>query len=1649
MPRDIALPKPKKYPWLRSTIKPTDKVEEPQAIKWGNLPEHYWPSGELKPEPKTPTEPYKVPFWGTEAEHYLPSGEVKPSPYELPEGFSIDSTTGYMTSDTGWTITPQNLYKDPEGHWHTAEEMQSTFELTQQLASIFPEQDVAGVIGWAEEDPARFVAAFREIGNTPEARALLQKMGLDEENINRILIEPSIWDMAEEAPMWQKPSLAYMEQLEDKPWYIKWAGTVFGAPGIVSPKAQLYIAGGLGTGLRYVEGWWKTGLMEMGFGFYKALQSTFRPDIREEYRWHPEAEAMMDAAYAKYGWKAIFSEEVNEAWAKNAEELEMPKAVEVFCEFANPTWWIPLGGTAGVLAKFTARVPVLGRTMQLLARSVQLGEKGIALPITLPFKGGKKLAKFALKGRPHERFLLERLPTQVELRQWLFKNDTFQRVTQKSWIGKKVMPGAAVGEIPQQILTRAHLEGAVTQLSIMRTAILEMGQGAKGQALSFLRDLGTTKRILGAKEGWCSAKLVRPKVEFPNSSLALGDVVQAPERYIFRHKWGYQYCKRAQQLTREMYDLATVAEGVDIKKTLLEPFEEFVHWVCLGRKDRFGELEMVRQGTRAVGGKPPSIQHRRMETMAEGIKAGNVYADSLETYVGSYIDDLFKLIADKRYGEGITGIMGRLDDVAFDTLAPVTPLERLWAKYPAQAAAWDAIKLESANTGYVMSALKRAARGEVLPFATLQKLDRISPKAGYLLRQVYATRTPVAARTPTVNDMARIYVEKGGREISWQDAALLDDALKLKSDELGRAVFEGRAALGAMEESWAVNPLKRFLACVPKADKAGIEYLTVTQYRILTGAKYVMQEMKIAGKTVKRRVLIGGKDPVPAIMMPDGKRVRWEYAFDTVAQELGYERGAANRMSRLMPDDHFKQDLEKAAGEAQLITQTRAALAADEAAMAHLTGLAKSIRARLEIVAPAGETSTLAAFMRRAAAPERLSGSIEALAKLKKEVAAQLEALKPKMWQARYERKVAMDIVTKVAMDIVTQPGVGEDFIRTAAGRPHPMFSNQIYPKELAQKASKLLNDEANIFWKKTGEVSAAFRLQEAALDASAPWIQGYAAHCSHPFKAVRADLYCLGALCNPKLLDRYCTKHAASINERLYYLGRQAPFEYMEALKSFQRWFGRLPGGQAILKQTYGRGEASFTAWSTVYKDLMWQAGAPNWVRKGQGVEFAHYLEMMSGQLSMERLGMSANLRAALSGWASFAPSYRLAVTSWFLHSFHGGMIGAQARRDIAKMILASHVAYYGVCQQTGQTAYLNPWTDGKKYMSMEIDGHWVGMGGAVISLTRAFADITASMLYIGENEPADFKTWDKWKNPVLRAWFSQSAVLPSMLYEMITQADYMGYPMETPEDWAKWGAEKLSPIWTQDLFFDKSGVPPTPLSVLGEFVGWRTSPETRWERMDKKLRDVGAWEIVSQLSAEQRERIEAGETVLSVLDRYQKAEMFNAFPELVELHDQAVADALLRSSDTYKNLERATVRIREEAVEDMKLGWDAVAAGDKDMEWLRSRYTEIMQNYGAKLDAIREVDEYQDIYQEWEEAALERREDATLVDLAYWEYIESVVSPDFKTEAGDYDFDAHRAALEDFKAYWGETIYDKVVYVLENNKADFPDWVARRLSP
>ena len=523
------------------------------------------------------------------------------------------------------------------------------------LRAVFPGQNVDETVRWARENNEAFLEELLDIGLNENTKFLYKAAF------------PAVTDLEVVEFFDQKttqPSNAFLDAIE--------------------------------TGVQFVSGWWQVGLMESGFSIQRSMEnaefdtslrtyinlgrpgSNFRDwrNAQVKNRRISEAELMLDRAFAKHGWKAVFSGEVSEAWDVYFEEREVKGINKFVSEMSNPVWYIPIGGGAGWLAMTFNKVPVLGKTLQGTARGIQAVE---GAPL-LPFRGARALATKAFGTKPFtpaatDRFLIEKIPTDAELDQALFKDNTFRRVANHIPGLRKVAPATGLTELPPTLATKSEIENAVSQAVLKRNAILEMGESTKGQALAALRELGTTKQIYGvSKEGLASPRLVTPK--FEGESLALGDIVRAPERYIFKHPNGLEYAKRAQSITKEMFDL-TVKEGVDIKKQQLEEFQEFVHWVVTGKIKKDGVLEATRKGGKGVvGGTPSSLKHHRFELMMDGIKAGYRYGDDLETYVASYIDDLFKVIGDKRLGEGLDGVVGRVEDIL-----PTKPLERLIAVF--------------------------------------------------------------------------------------------------------------------------------------------------------------------------------------------------------------------------------------------------------------------------------------------------------------------------------------------------------------------------------------------------------------------------------------------------------------------------------------------------------------------------------------------------------------------------------------------------------------------------------------------------------------------------------------------------------------------------------------------------------------------------------------------------------------------------------------------------------------------------------------------------------------------------------------------------------------------------------------------------------
>jgi len=1359
------------------------------------------------------------------------------------------------------------------------------------ILNIFPDGKVEDIMKWAEENPDAFFAQIRDIGINKDTVSLLETVtDMTEIDMAKFFAEPT------------------------------------------RPMSNAFLSG-VQTVFQYVDGWWKTGLMELGFKYYDLMEwASFNDD-----HWRSQAEVILNDAFKKHGWKAIFSSDVNEAWdvyfKERLGEGALTTAMEIIAVFTNPLYILPAGKVSMVVAKPFRGIPVLGETMQGVAKGVQLSERALAEATLLPTVGrGIKwtVGKIAPKA---ERYLIATLPERELLREWLFKNDYFRKVAEKIPLLGKIAPAAKVsGRLPEVLATKAEAGAAVIQETAMRNAILEVGQSTKGQALAYIRELGSTREIFGVREGLVSSRLVKPRqVEY---SLALGDVLQAPERYTFAHKNGFEYAKRTQKLMQEMFELAK-KEGVDIKKTALEPFEEFVHWVVTGVKNKEGVVISTRMGRGSVvGALPASMKHRRFERMLDGLNQGFIYADDVEVYVGTYTDDMFKAIADRRYGEGIKEIIGRLGKEL--GALPVTPKDRLWAVYPEQAKRWW-LRQPTARIGEVPT-VREALQDLVYSMNTVKQLARGQQIAGATLRAI-ENRTPaIAERIRTVS------------------------------------VFKGDRATKAKLE-----------ALIWKRMQAG-KPIPVTLPNVRKGVAF-------------------GKDIAPTIESEIASLKR--FVADRAAEGAGFEElyGIGLRIRSLQAKRGF--------------------LSVED----YVSSLGKD---------------DVTKFYQKFTKLERADA-------LAAELRGEFDRMLPDYLSARFEYQRAMEIVKRpLAKE-------GEGYIRTARGYPHPMFQNQIYPDYVADQATKLLNDEASKVLALSANISGAFRLQQAALDISAGCIQVFVGMFTHPVRWTKAQAWALAALVDPKIFDAYLVRHAKSIAERNFYLGSQRPFEYFEKMGLLQKYMGKLPFGKAILGQTYGRTESAFSMMATVYKDESWRAMSPMWIKRAQGAELARYLDRLTGMLSFRQLGMPANARAFAAGWVSFAPQYRMSVLSYFADALKGGMTGTQVRTDIARLVAAGTAMYYGFCKATGNPVYLNPYTDGKKFMSINVDGHWIGLGSAVVSLTRASVDILSSMVGMGDNEPMDFLKADKWKNPILRALIGQSAVLPQMILEIATRRDFLGYPLGNPfEDgdaWAEWGlwvGEQFTPIWLQDILYDKSGVGWSPIAALAEFIGLRTSPQTKWETLDDKLKERRAWEKVDDLTDEQRERIEVkDETVLSVLSRFQKDQMFNANQDLIEFYDDAQADALIRGSEMYQDYVRGITIAQATMTTDLN---DAITFGilrdGNDTRWMRERYNDIMSAYGLTMELLRENEDLAPLFEEWDKSREKRKVDAETIDLAYWEFIENVLSPDRRLDNGDFDFEEYQEALEMWREKWGDEVYGKVLYILENAKKaipDYPEWAIK----
>ena len=119
----------------------------------------------------------------------LPFGPPAAEREALPTGFQIDSA-GDMVTPEGWKLTGENTIVTPEGKTYLEQDIQNEDDLRTELetaiSKIFPNEDVASLNKWADENPEEFYKEIQAAGDTIWSRAILTRMGLTSEEIKAI-----------------------------------------------------------------------------------------------------------------------------------------------------------------------------------------------------------------------------------------------------------------------------------------------------------------------------------------------------------------------------------------------------------------------------------------------------------------------------------------------------------------------------------------------------------------------------------------------------------------------------------------------------------------------------------------------------------------------------------------------------------------------------------------------------------------------------------------------------------------------------------------------------------------------------------------------------------------------------------------------------------------------------------------------------------------------------------------------------------------------------------------------------------------------------------------------------------------------------------------------------------------------------------------------------------------------------------------------------------------------------------------------------------------------------------------------------------------------------------------------------------------------
>ena len=727
------------------------------------------------------------------------------------------------------------------------------------------------------------------------------------------------------------------------------------------------------------------------------------------------------------------------------------------------------------------------------------------------------------------------------------------------------------------------------------------------------------------------------------------------------------------------------------------------------------------------------------------------------------------------------------------------------------------------------------------------------------------------------------------------------------------------------------------------------------------------------------------------------------------------------------------------------------------------------------------------------------------LKSLRSEIKALVEGKRAEMWKAKNERAVAMD-------KIKGSPPIGYGYI------PLSGFSGKIYSQAVVDQVNEFFGHKAgNPVLNAAVDIEGIMVTAGAALDVSFPFIQGLpflgmaTSYLMNPktfklgtrlmgswFKAASVPI--LGYI-HPEWAYQYMNKYKATAERRVAFGGTEQSFEYFEALNKRQgigsflaRVMHKLPG------DPYSRAELVFYSAGEILRNEAFMALEGQAQRTGEMFNLAQSLDKMSGQMSTQKMGVPRTVRQIEKLFAWFAPRYTRACMTLTSDIFRGGMSGAMARRSLSGMLVAGSTflvalqvilrAIEGrdddeVLDEISEIFGIKhdpitggwEWRPGRHFMAIRIGDTYVGVGGFWYGLLGIARSTQRAIDKYGDEEPLDIiklMLANLRDIPLLGWWWSRASVTSHIIGDLWSKRDFLGYGIETPEQYARYLAELLSPFWAREVAeqyipwgarrptedIAKASIREVIARFGGALLGMRVLEQTAYmefsEEASKYIRQMPEDEVLDR----QKEAWEQGKLKWENLDYEQQWTLLQRYPELKALYEQYESERSMRSTPIYREMfgydrpdgthvDGAFEIPRKDYYRRLNNLFDQLAKGEISTTELREKLKDAQLLYAGMMEQLRT--QYQSTLDDIEAGKAKRTDKYEWeFDLAMIEY-ESLIydSSNWQdTFFDEPDWDKRDKLINEFIEKWGIDFYERIRTVIADRMRDngAPEWLIRK---